>query len=169
VVRKRPVKVEVVEIRAHVEVRGTGRVVDDQAGGIELFRPREGVLEPTPVGLIAEIKSPALVGDRPDDDAGVVEVPRHHALESGARPLNGRLRQQVPIGKLCPNQHPELVGDAEVSRVGHLYMAAQAVETEFLRTQNLLLEELSRWRCTDRVEVIVLVQGTQQVERFSVQ
>lgn len=30
-------------------------------------------------------------------------------------------------------------------------------------------EEMSRRRCADRVEVIVLVQGTQQVERLAVQ
>ena len=99
----------------------------------------------------------------------MVDVPVDDALQELLLAAAGPVRRHAAVRQLGPDQHPHPVGDLVIARVRRLDVAAQAVEAEFLRLAELVLQEFHRRHGADRVRVVVLVEGGAQVERLAVE
>jgi hypothetical protein len=91
--------------------------------------------------IFGQLRAPALVDDRPDDNRRVVAIPRHDPCKGLAR-SHGRLWGEIlKVRQLSPNQHAEPVGNLVVAGVGNLDVNAQAVEPEALGFEQLIFQE----------------------------
>jgi hypothetical protein len=169
-VRNRGVEVVVLEIRAQMEARCDRRVVDHEAIGIGGLEPVHRAAQPGAIlGAVHEVGAPVLVDDGPAEDRRVIAVALENAPQRRLRPRARPRGQPAGVRQLGPDQQPDPVGDRVVAGIGHLDVAAQAVEPERLRLAELILEERLRWRRADPVRVVVLIQRPAQEQRLAVE
>ena len=134
------------------------------------FYPDVQVLEPSAVQpIVHQVHAPALVDERPAEDAGVIAIPIEHARE---RLLLARTRAcagKSDVGQLCPDEQADAIRRLVVARIRHLEMTAQRIEPKLLGLAKLILQECNRRHGTDRLGIIVLVESRAQIKRLAVE
>ena len=75
----------------------------------------------------------------------------------------------VPHRDLIPDQHAGFIGGVQITRIGHLDMTAQHIQSQGFGCQHLLAYEIGRWRRVNTLGIEILIESGSHVEGLAVE